>query len=145
MRCLEWKWTIMQKENAGKLLGRQLKQRNDSYLIPSIKKVGDRRKKLSFEKTTGTHLKSVVIVRSSKPFSKTNLATPDQDEVWIWLLNMPISQEIVRTSTALMKSEKSPGTDDLHTEYYKMFTDILFPVLTQIHHEAFKSVFDRYI
>lgn len=131
-------------EKTGKLLARQLKQRNSQSAIPAIKK-GDKivssTKEINevlqqFYKELYTSDINPTQEELTDFFSNINLPklTPDQVEV----LDNPITENEIRTAISGMKSGKSPGLDGFPVEYYKQYIDILAPLLQEVYNEAFK-------
>lgn len=54
------------------------------------------------------------------------------------MLVSPITEVEIRTAISLMKAGKSPGYDGFPAEYYKIYIDVLAPVLQKVYEEAFQ-------
>ncbi|MCI4381688.1 hypothetical protein PGIGA_G00254930, partial [Pangasianodon gigas] len=134
-------------EKTGKLLARQLREKNTSNTIPVIKQ-GDRQifvaKDINktfqqyYEKlyTSTTHTKFVQ--NEIKDFlSNVDVfrLQPEQLEE----MESPISLSEIKEVISSMKTGKSPGADGLPVEYYKEFVDVIAPILNKVYQEMFRK------
>ena len=131
-------------EKTGKLLARQLKQKDNNSVIPAIKK-GDNIVS-STKEINGVFQKFYENLYTSTTnheqgeledfLSKITLPTMTAQQAES--LDAPITEKEVRNAIAAMKVGKSPGHDGFPIEYFKKFIDILAPILTKVYLEAFK-------
>ena len=131
-------------EKTGKLLARQLKQRENNSVIPAIKN-GDN------IVTSSKEINKVFQQFYEKLYTSTSNHEQQKLEDFLSKIDLPkmsqqqaksldasITEEEVRNAITLMKNGKSPGLDGFPIEYYKAFTDVLAPILTKVYSEAFK-------
>ena len=131
-------------EKSGKLLARQLKKQDASFLIPAVKNTnGD-------IMTNTKDINEVFKDFYSKLYTSEVDPSEEQYEDFFANLNIPklsegqvaqmeggITEGEVRAAIASLKNGKSPGLDGLPVEYYKKYVDILAPILTSVYKESF--------
>ena len=130
-------------ERAGKLLARQLKKQHTASAIPGIKGSNGNivtsakeinRVFMDFYKNLYT---SDTVFDSEKLktwFSKIQF--PNLSTEQVQLLEAPIREEEVRKAIQSMQSGRASGNDGFPVEYYKLYIDILAPILTKVYSES---------
>uniref|UniRef100_A0A8C6KLF3 Reverse transcriptase domain-containing protein n=1 Tax=Nothobranchius furzeri TaxID=105023 RepID=A0A8C6KLF3_NOTFU len=129
----------------GKLLARQLKEKNNSNAIPVIKR-GDE------EIYTAKGINNIFQQYYEKLYTSLISVDKPKENIERFLLNvglprlkshetegldLPITEAEIRKAIASMKNGKSPGYDRLPVEYYKTFADIVAPILREVYQEMF--------
>lgn len=133
-------------EKTGKLLARQVKEKDFSNIISAIKqgdKVLTAGKDINkeFQKFYEKLYTSTIPCKEKQKeqdlfFSKIDMPKllPEQVE----RLESLVTENEIRKAVSLMKTGKSPGYDGPSAEYYKEYIDILAPVLQKVYQEAFE-------
>lgn len=70
----------------------------------------------------------------------TNIHRPNLSSEQAAFLDEPVTHEEVKHAIMAMKAGKSPGTHGFPVEYYKIYIDIITPILTNVFQEIFKQV-----
>lgn len=130
-------------EKAGKLLARQLKKQENAGAIAGIK---TSKGKLV---TTPKDINQVFMEFYKKLYTSDTVFSHDQLKTWfskiqfpsllpeqVQHLDAPIREEEIRKAICSMQSGKAPGLDGFPVEYYKLYIDILVPVLTKVYSES---------
>ena len=114
-------------EKASKLLARQLKKQDASFIIPAIKNTNG-------ELVTGTRDINEVFndfyvkLYQSEVDPSGDMNIPKLSEGQVAQMEGAITEGEVRDAISLLKIGKSPGLDGLPVEYYKEYIDILAPI-----------------
>lgn len=129
-------------EKNGRLLARQLKQKDnlnnismikkDNQVVTSSKEINSIFK--SFYQDLYTSAGVLNEEEVEKNFSGLQLPTLSNEQKI--RLDAPIKEEEVRDAILSRKNGKSPGLDGFPIEYYKKYIDILAPVLHKVYLEA---------
>lgn len=131
-------------EKTGKLLARQLKKMDSLSVITAIKN-NDKLVTSSADINTvfKTFYQNLYTSENSINTEQLNaffdkIAIPQITQKGKNKLETPLTEEEVKKAISAMKTGKSPGIDGFPAEFYRKFTDVLTPFLTQVFHEAFE-------
>ncbi len=133
-------------DKAGKLLARQLQQKDAKLIIPAIQNIQG-----EVVTTTKEINKVFHDFYAGLCLSEMN-PSPDKIDAFFSKINFPklteeqgkkldeaITEQEVRDAILSLKVGKSPGLDGFPVEYYKRFIYTLAPILTNVYTEAFSS------
>lgn len=131
-------------EKSGKLLARQLHQKETSYAIPAVKnekgelvtQTGDINKVFAhfYEQLYKSEI-NLDVGNYETFFSKISLPEMSGDQRDF--LDSPIMVEEVKKAISSMRVGKSPGLDGFPSEYYNKYADKLAPILKTVYDESF--------
>ena len=130
-------------ERAGKLLARQLKKQHTASAIPGIK--GSNGNIVTSAKEINQVFMDFYknLYTSDTVFDSEKLKTwfskiqfPNLSTEQVQLLEAPIREEEVRKAIQSMQSGRASGNDGFPVEYYKLYIDILAPILTKVYSES---------
>uniref|UniRef100_A0A9J8CLD1 Reverse transcriptase domain-containing protein n=1 Tax=Cyprinus carpio carpio TaxID=630221 RepID=A0A9J8CLD1_CYPCA len=132
-------------EKTGKLLARQLKQKNTCNLITGIKKgntivtstkeINDVLQKFYKDLyTADINPKKEELLSFFSKLKMPKLSPEEMNK-----LEGPITELEVRKAVSVMRNGKSAGLDGLPVEYYKQYIDLLASTLTEVYNEAYAS------
>lgn len=131
-------------EKSGKLLARQLRQKESSHAIATVENnkgellTNTKEINKTFANFYNQLYKSEINPKVSDYeafFSKIDLPELSMDQKDY--LDSPITVEEVKSAILSMKARKSPGLDSFPSEYYKRYVDKLAPILVTVFKESF--------
>lgn len=138
-------------EKTGKLLAKQLKQRNSLNFIPAIKKdhtvVTDTKEINGVFRKYYEDLHTPEIYPNHEDISDffDRVDLPKLSSEQAKLLDGPVTEFEIRNAISGMRNGKSPGLDGFPIEYYKEYIDILVPVLKEVYNEAYVFLFLQHL